>query len=70
MSSTESQTWQKSQTGIAALVLVAFFILIFVGGRPFFRSTSGDIKTTVQDVGHDLKSAGRDAADSIRRTVQ
>jgi len=56
--------------GVVTLVLVVLLIWAFAGGRPFFSSTRSDIKATVQDAGQDLKSAGRDTADSIRRTVQ
>jgi hypothetical protein len=56
--------------GILTLILIIFFIWIFAGGRQPFRSTGRDIRTTVQDAGHDLKSTGRDMADSIRHSVQ
>jgi len=70
MSISNNQSWENGQIGIFVLLLVLFFIWVFVGGRPLFRSTGRDIKTTVQDAGQDLKSTGRDVADSIRRTVQ
>ncbi len=65
-----SQSWGYAPGGVFTLVLVIFLIWALAGGRPLFRSTGSDIKATVQDAGQDLKSAGRDVASSIRRTVQ
>ena len=70
MSQSNNQSWANGPAGVLAVLLVVFFIWAFAGGRPFFRSTGRDIKTTFQDAGHDLKSTGRDAASSIRDTVQ
>jgi hypothetical protein len=70
MSTSNSQSWGSGPIGILTLLLVIFFIWVFAGGRPFFRDSGRDFKTTVQDAGQDLKSSGRDAAASIRRTVQ
>ena len=65
-----SRSWGYTPTGILTLLLVVFLIWAIAGGRPLFRSSGRDVKTTVQDAGQDLKSAGRDVADSIRHTVQ
>ncbi len=70
MSTSDNLSWENGQIGILTLLLVIFFIWVFASGRPLFRNTGRDLKTTVQDAGHDLKSSGRDMADSIRRTVQ
>jgi hypothetical protein len=67
-----ASSWGYAPTGLFAVLVIIFLIWALSTDRPLFRtrSTSQDIKTTVQDAGHDLKSLGRDAADSIRRTVQ
>jgi len=55
------------------LLLLVLIILIWVlaEGRPLFRSTNNeDLRATIQDAGHDLQSAGRNVADSIRGAVQ
>lgn len=65
-----SQSWGYRPTGMLTLILVVFLIWALAGGRPIFRSSGSNVKTTVQDAGDDIKSAGRDVADSIRRTVQ
>lgn len=62
-----NRSWGYKPTGILTLLLVVFLIWAIAGGRPLFRR---DLKTAVQDAGQDLKSAGRDVADSIRHTVQ
>jgi hypothetical protein len=67
MSTSNSQSWGNAPIGIFTLVLVVFLIWAFAGGRPFFRNTGRDIKSTVQDAGHDLRSSGRDLADSVRQ---
>ena len=65
-----SGSWGYGPTGGLTFVLVILLIWVLVEGRPLFRSTGEDLKAAVQDTGHDLQSAGRDAADSIRHTVQ
>lgn len=65
-----STSWGYAPTGGLAVVLIVLLIWASVEGRPLFRSTSEDLRATVQDTGHDLQSAGRDAADSIRHAVQ
>ena len=52
-------------TAVLTFLLVVFVIWAVAGGRPLFRSSG-----TLHDVGQDLKSAGRDAADSIRHAVK
>ena len=65
-----SQSWGYAPTGVLTLLLVIFLIWIIAGGRPLFRSSGQDIEKTVQDAGEELKSVGRDAANSIRHAVQ
>jgi hypothetical protein len=60
-----SRSWGYAPTGALTLVLAVFLVWAIAGGRPLFRSSG-----TIHDAGQDLKSAGRDVADSIRRTVQ
>jgi hypothetical protein len=40
------------------------------GNRPLLGSTGHEIKATVQDAGEAMKSAGRNAATSIRQAIQ
>ena len=54
-----SKSWGYVPTGVLTLLLVVFLVWALAGGRPFFRSS-----------GQDIKSAGRDVADSIRHAVQ
>ncbi len=54
-----SKSWGYAPTGVLTFLLVVFLIWAIAGDRPLFRSS-----------GQDLKSTGRDVADSIRRTVQ
>lgn len=65
-----SRAWGYAPTGVAMLLLVVILVWVLAGGRPLFRSSGQDIKTTVQEAGQDLKSAGRDVADSVRDAVQ
>ena len=72
----------KIDTGVAILdgIGVLFFIIPgiiafavdFYNGTIFLPGTNSgqDIKTTIQDAGQDLKSAGRDVASSIRHSFQ
>lgn len=70
MSLQNNQSWNNGQIGIIALVLVIFLIWVFAGGRPFFRHSGDNLRDSVRDAGHDLKSTGRDAAANIRDAVQ
>jgi len=54
-----SKPWGYRPMSVLTVLLVIFLIWAIAGGRPLFRSS----------VGHDLKNAGRDAADSINRAV-
>ena len=65
-----SKSWGYAPTGVLTLLLIVFLVWAIAGGRPLFRSSGQDVKTTVQDAGQDIKAAGRDVADSIRRTVE
>ena len=59
-----SKSWGYAPMSVFSILLVVFLIWAIAGGRPLFRSG------TLHDAGQDLKSAGRDVSDSIRRTVQ
>ena len=65
-----SRSWGYGPTGVLSLVLIVFLIWAVAGQRPLFRSSGRDIESTIEDTGHDIKAAGRDVADSIKRTVQ
>lgn len=60
--------------GVVAFVIDFYNGTIYLpgtaGARPFFKSTAHDIKATVQDAGEVVKSAGRNAASSIRDAIQ
>lgn len=60
-----SRSWGYGPTGILSLLLIIFLIWVIVGGRPLFRGSG-----TMRDAGQELKSAGSDVADSIRRAVK
>jgi len=72
----------KIDTGVAILdgVGVLFFIIPgiiafavdFYNGTIYLPGTNSgqDVKTTIQDAGQDLKSAGRDGASFIRHSFQ
>ena len=70
MSTSDNQSWGNAPVGIGALVLIVLLIWFFADGRPFFRHTGRDLRSTVRDAGQDLRSTGRDAAASIRDTVR
>jgi hypothetical protein len=65
-----SSSWGYGPTGGLAAILAVILICVLLQGRPFFRSTGDDLRATAQDAGQALQSTGRDAADSLRRTVQ
>jgi hypothetical protein len=69
MGPSNGQSWGYGQVGIFTLLMVIFFVWIFAGGGASLSSTRRDIKTTVHETGQDLKSTGRDMADSIRHIV-
>jgi len=55
-----SKSWGYRPTGIFTVILVLFIVWAIAGGRPLFRHS----------VGHDLRAAGRDMSDTVRRDVQ
>ncbi len=65
-----SRSWGYAPTGVFTLLLVVLIFWALAGGRPLFRHSGGDIKSSMQNMGEDIKATGRDAAASIRRTVQ
>ncbi|MDE2027802.1 MAG: DUF3309 domain-containing protein [Candidatus Omnitrophica bacterium] len=65
-----SAAWGFGPSGALGLVLIILLIWVIAGGRPLFRNTSADVNATVHDAGHDLKAAGRNAAESIRNALQ
>ena len=56
-----SKGWGYGPTGILTVLLVGFLIWALAGERPLFRRST---------LGEDVKSAGQDAADSVRDAVQ
>jgi hypothetical protein len=56
--------------GVIAFAVDFYNGTIYLPGTMGARSTEQDIKLTVQNAGQVLKSAGRNAADSIRHAVQ
>jgi len=54
-----SKSWGYRPTGVLTVLLVVFLIWAIAGGRPLFRHS----------LGHDIRSAGQDVGDSVRRTV-
>jgi len=54
-----SKSWGYAPTSLFTLLLVLFLVWAIASDRPLFRSS-----------GHDLRSAGRDVAASIRHAVQ
>ena len=55
-----SNSWGYRPTGVLTVLLVVFLIWAIAGGRPLFRSS----------IVHDIRSAGHDMSDSIRRDVR
>jgi hypothetical protein len=55
-----SRSWGYRPTGILTVLLVVFLIWAIAGGRPLFRHS----------LGHDIRSAGQDVGDSVRRVAQ
>ena len=54
-----SKSWGYRPTGVLTVLLVVFLIWAIAGGRPLFRHS----------LGNDIRSAGQDVGDSVRRTV-
>lgn len=59
-----SKSWGYAPSGVLSILLIIFLVWAIAGNRPLFRSE------TLSDAGHDLKSAGQDIGDSVRRTIQ
>jgi hypothetical protein len=55
-----SKSWGYRPTGVLTVLLVVFLVWAIAGGRPLFRHS----------LGHDMRSAGHDMSDSIRRDVR
>jgi len=55
-----SKSWGYAPTGVLTVMLAIFLIWAIAGERPLFKRTVGD----------DIRDAGRDVADSVRRVVQ
>lgn len=56
-----SKSWGYMPTGIVTILLLAFLAWAIAGGHPLFRSSTA---------GQDIRDAGRDVADSVRRAVR
>ena len=52
-----SNSWGYRPTGVLAVLLAVFLVWAIAGGRPLFRHS----------LGHDIRAAGHDMADSVRR---
>ncbi|MBF0387539.1 MAG: DUF3309 domain-containing protein [Candidatus Omnitrophica bacterium] len=55
-----SRSWGYGPTGFLSLLLVIFLVWAIAGGRPLFRSS----------VGSDIRAAGHDVGDAVKRAVQ
>jgi hypothetical protein len=55
-----SKSWGYRPTGVLTVLLVVFLVWAIAGGRPLFRSS----------IGHDIRAAGHDMSDSVRRDVR
>ena len=55
-----SKSWGYRPTGVLTVLLVVFLIWAIAGGRPLFRHS----------LRADIRSAGQDVGDSVRRVVQ
>jgi hypothetical protein len=66
-----SRSWGYAPTSVVTILLVIFLIWALAEERPLFRRSAGDdIQAGVEDLGRDIKEAGRDVSSSIRRTVE
>ena len=54
-----SRGWGYRPTGVLTVLLVIFLIWAIAGNRPLFRRA-----------GNDIRAAGHDMADSVRRAVR
>jgi len=57
-----SRSWGLGPTGFLAVVLVVFLIWAIASDRPLFRSRS--------KLGQDIRNAGQDMGDSIKRATR
>jgi len=55
-----SRSWGYRPTGVLTVLLVVFLVWAIAGGRPLFRNS----------IGHDIRAAGHDMSDSVRRDVR
>jgi hypothetical protein len=55
-----SKEWGYRPTGILTVLLAIFLIWAIAGKRPLFRSS----------LGNDIKSAGHDIGDAVKRAVR
>ena len=55
-----SKSWGYRPMGVLTILLVLFLVWAIAGNRPLFRSS----------LGNDIRSAGHDAADSVRHAVR
>lgn len=55
-----SRSWGYAPTGILTVLLIVFLAWAIVGERPLFRG----------NLGRDIKAAGQDVADSVKRAVR
>ena len=55
-----SREWGYRPTSVLTVLLVLFLVWAIASGRPLFRRT----------VAQDIKAAGNDVADSVRRAVK
>ncbi|MBF0123448.1 MAG: DUF3309 domain-containing protein [Candidatus Omnitrophica bacterium] len=55
-----SRSWGYAPTGVLSLLLVIFLVWAIAGGRPLFRSSVGD----------DIRAAGHDVGDAVKRAVR
>ena len=55
-----SKSWGYRPTGVLTVLLVIFLIWAIAGERPLFRRT----------VGQDIRAAGHDMADAVKRAVR
>ena len=55
-----SKSWGYRPTGVLTVLLAVFLIWAIAGGRPLFRHS----------LGSDMRSAGHDLGDTVRRDVQ
>jgi hypothetical protein len=65
-----SKPWGYAPTGILTILLVVFAVWAISNNRPLFKRSEQGIKAAAQDIGEDLKAAGRDAAETVRNTVK